>query len=158
MLTVRPAIPEDAPAIARVHVASWRETYAGIVPDEFLASLKVERREVQAIDSVADRVREFIVLLLPRGQMPLNIFEPRYRDLIHAALSGDQRIAMALLQPGDTILGMSLAAGGHLTHGASVNQSGKWFKALAYGLRQHLSKQNRPAEGAGRFVYAFAFF
>ncbi len=48
----------------------------------------------------------------------------------------NQAVFMALLQPGDTILGMSLAAGGHLTHGAPVNQSGKWFKAVAYGVRQ----------------------
>ncbi len=43
---------------------------------------------------------------------------------------------MALMQPGDTFLGMSLAAGGHLTHGAPANQSGKWFKPVAYGVRQ----------------------
>jgi glycine hydroxymethyltransferase len=41
---------------------------------------------------------------------------------------------MAFLQPGDTILGMNLAMGGHLTHGASVNMSGKWFKVIPYGL------------------------
>ncbi len=46
----------------------------------------------------------------------------------------NQGVFNALLQPGDTILGLSLAAGGHLTHGAPVNQSGKWFKAVHYGV------------------------
>ena len=46
----------------------------------------------------------------------------------------NQGVFTALLQPGDTIMGLSLAAGGHLTHGAPVNQSGKWFKAVHYGV------------------------
>ncbi|SIS69565.1 serine hydroxymethyltransferase [Phaeovulum vinaykumarii] len=47
----------------------------------------------------------------------------------------NQGVFNALLKPGDTILGMNLASGGHLTHGASVNQSGKWFNAVQYGVR-----------------------
>ena len=48
----------------------------------------------------------------------------------------NQGVFTALLQPGDTILGMSLDAGGHLTHGAKPNQSGKWFNAIQYGVRK----------------------
>ena len=48
----------------------------------------------------------------------------------------NQGVFMALVKPGDTILGLSLSAGGHLTHGAPPNQSGKWFHAVQYGVRR----------------------
>ncbi len=53
----------------------------------------------------------------------------------HSGSQANQAAFMALAKPGDTIMGMSLAEGGHLTHGASVNQSGKWFKSVSYGVR-----------------------
>ncbi len=52
----------------------------------------------------------------------------------------NQAVFMALMQPGDTFMGMDLSAGGHLTHGAKVNQSGKWFNVVSYGVRQQDSR------------------
>jgi glycine hydroxymethyltransferase len=54
----------------------------------------------------------------------------------HSGAQANQCVLMALCQPGDTILGLSLSAGGHLTHGAPPNQSGKWFNAVQYGVRR----------------------
>ncbi len=54
----------------------------------------------------------------------------------HSGSQANQSVMLALLQPGDTIMGLSLACGGHLTHGAPPNLSGKWFKAVQYGVRR----------------------
>src|SRR6476619_6205730 len=73
----------------------------------------------------------------------------------HSGAQANQAVFVALLQPGDTILGLALAAGGHLTHGARPNLSGKWFDAIAYGVRpedglidfaqlEGLARQHRP--------------
>jgi glycine hydroxymethyltransferase len=73
----------------------------------------------------------------------------------HSGAQANQAVFVALLEPGDTILGMALAAGGHLTHGARPNLSGKWFNAIAYGVRpddgrinfdeiEKLARQHRP--------------
>ncbi|MDQ2859969.1 MAG: serine hydroxymethyltransferase [Pseudomonadota bacterium] len=53
----------------------------------------------------------------------------------HSGSQANQAVFMALMKPGDTFMGMDLAAGGHLTHGKSVNQSGKWFNPVAYTVR-----------------------
>ena len=58
----------------------------------------------------------------------------------HSGAQANGAVMMALLQPGDTILGMSLAAGGHLTHGAPPAQSGKWFNAVQYGVSREDSR------------------
>ena len=52
----------------------------------------------------------------------------------HSGAQANQAVNMALIKPGDVIMGMDLASGGHLTHGARVNQSGKWFHAVQYGV------------------------
>ena len=73
----------------------------------------------------------------------------------HSGAQANGAVMLALLKPGDTIMGMSLAAGGHLTHGAPPAQSGKWFNAVQYGVRQddhlvdfdeveRLAKEHRP--------------
>jgi glycine hydroxymethyltransferase len=65
------------------------------------------------------------------------LFDARFANVQPSSGSqANQAVLLALLKPGDTILGMSLAAGGHLTHGAAPNMSGKWFNAVQYGVRR----------------------
>ncbi|MEO7400754.1 MAG: serine hydroxymethyltransferase, partial [Polaromonas sp.] len=52
----------------------------------------------------------------------------------HCGASANEAVFLAFLKPGDTIMGMSLAEGGHLTHGMALNMSGKWFNVVSYGL------------------------
>jgi glycine hydroxymethyltransferase len=73
----------------------------------------------------------------------------------HSGASANAAVFFALLQPGDTFMGLNLAAGGHLTHGSPVNMSGKWFKPVPYGVRpddhridmeevERLAKEHKP--------------
>ena len=73
----------------------------------------------------------------------------------HAGAQANEAVFLALIKPGDTILGMDLASGGHLTHGAAPNISGKWFNAIRYGVRmqdghidmdqvESLAKEHKP--------------
>ena len=65
------------------------------------------------------------------------LFDCRFANVQpHSGSQANQGAMLALVKPGDTVLGMSLAAGGHLTHGAKPNLSGKWFHAVQYGVRQ----------------------
>jgi glycine hydroxymethyltransferase len=70
----------------------------------------------------------------------------------HSGANANQSVFMALLHPGDTFMGMDLAAGGHLTHGSPANQSGKWFRPVAYTVRRqdHLIDYDALAETAKR--------
>jgi len=74
----------------------------------------------------------------------------------HSGSQANQSVMLALVKPGDTVIGMSLASGGHLTHGAPPNLSGKWFNAVQYGVREdnhlidydeveRLAKEHKPA-------------
>ena len=73
----------------------------------------------------------------------------------HSGASANAAVFMALMHPGDTFMGLNLAAGGHLTHGSPVNLSGRWFKPVSYGVRrddslldmeevERLAKEHRP--------------
>ncbi len=68
----------------------------------------------------------------------------------HSGAQANQAVFFALLQPGDTFMGLDLAAGGHLTHGAKANQSGKWFKPVSYTVREdnHLIDYDKVLETA----------
>ena len=84
------------------------------------------------------------------------LFGCRYANVQpHSGASANAEVFMALMQPGDTFMGLNLAAGGHLTHGSPVNLSGKWFKVVPYGVRredhlidmaevERLAKEHRP--------------
>jgi glycine hydroxymethyltransferase len=80
----------------------------------------------------------------------------------HSGAQANQTVFLALIKPGDTILGMSLDAGGHLTHGAAPNLSGKWFHAVQYGVRkedglldyeqlEHLARIRKVADEVGAY-------
>jgi len=81
---------------------------------------------VDVVETLAlDRLRRLFGL--PTIEIAANV-QP------HSGAQANEAVFMALLNPGDTIMGMSLAEGGHLTHGMPLNMSGKWFKVVSYGL------------------------
>ncbi len=86
---------------------------------------------------IVDKVE---TLAIERAQ---KLFDVKYVNVQpHSGAQANQAVFLALLKPGDTVLGMSLDAGGHLTHGAKPNLSGKWFNAIQYGLNKNDSLIN----------------
>ena len=80
-------------------------------------------------------VDEVEVLAIERAKQ---LFGAAYANVQpHSGAQANQAVFMALLKPGDAFMGMDLAAGGHLTHGSPANQSGKWFRPIAYSVREH---------------------
>ena len=88
----------------------------------------------------------------------------------HCGASANEAVFLAFLKPGDTLMGMSLAEGGHLTHGMALNMSGKWFNVVSYGLdaneaidydamerKAHESKPNLIIAGASAYSLAIDF-
>ena len=79
------------------------------------------------------------------------LFDAKFANVQpNSGSQANQAVFMATMSPGDTFMGMDLSAGGHLTHGKNVNQSGKWFRPVAYGVRQqdHLIDYDMAAEVA----------
>ncbi len=84
------------------------------------------------------------------------LFDCKFANVqANSGSQANQAVFLALLQPGDTFMGLDLAAGGHLTHGSAVNMSGKWFKPVSYGVCvadqrvdmdavERLAQQNKP--------------
>ncbi len=79
-------------------------------------------------------VDEAEILAIERAK---KLFKCRFANVQpHSGSTANQEAFMAMMQPGDTFMGLSLAAGGHLTHGSPVNLSGKWFKVVPYSVRR----------------------
>ena len=98
-------------------------------------------------------VDEAEILAIERAK---KLFKCRFANVQpHSGSTANQEAFMAMMQPGDTFMGLSLAAGGHLTHGSPVNLSGKWFKVVPYSVRRQdhridldevrsLARQHKP--------------
>lgn len=87
------------------------------------------------VDVVEDLARKRGAELFRQGD-----FVPHVNVQSHSGAQANQAVFLAFLQPGDTYLAASLDQGGHLTHGSPVNQSGKWFKAVPYGVNKETER------------------
>ncbi|NBO42245.1 MAG: serine hydroxymethyltransferase, partial [Betaproteobacteria bacterium] len=104
-------------------------------PQLWSAVLKEAHRQEQHIELIASGC-EFVDIV---EQLCIDRLKELYGASFvnvqaNSGSQANQAVFLALLQPGDTIMGMSLAEGGHLTHGMHLNMSGKWFNVVSYGL------------------------
>ena len=79
-------------------------------------------------------VDEVEAIAIDRAKEIFNVQEAAVQP--HSGSQANQSVFMSVMKPGETFMGLDLAAGGHLTHGSKVNQSGKWFNAVHYGVRE----------------------
>src|SRR5271169_7262963 len=143
ILTLAQADPEIAAAIAQEDLR--QEQHIELIASENYASIAVmEAQGSQLTNKYAEGYPhkryyggcEFVdiaeELAIDRAK---KLFDAEFANVQpHSGAQANQAVFFAVLKPGDTILGMSLPHGGHLTHGSPVNLSGKWFRVVAYGL------------------------
>ncbi|QDH17851.1 serine hydroxymethyltransferase [Swingsia samuiensis] len=117
--------------IASENMASFAvmEAQGSVLTNKYAEGLPGKRYYGGCVD--VDRVENLAIERLKK------IFGAEFANVQpHSGANANQAAFMAVAKPGDTILGLSLAAGGHLTHGAAPNYSGKWFNAVQYGVRK----------------------
>ncbi|MFT8785416.1 MAG: serine hydroxymethyltransferase [Gluconobacter oxydans] len=116
--------------IASENMASFAvmEAQGSVLTNKYAEGLPGKRYYGGCVD--VDRVENLAIDRLKK------IFGAEFANVQpHSGANANQAAFMALAKPGDTVLGLSLAAGGHLTHGAAPNYSGKWFNSVQYGVR-----------------------
>jgi glycine hydroxymethyltransferase len=102
-------------------------TLAAVDPEVWAAIQAENRRQEAHIELIASENYTSPAVMAAQGSQLANV-------QANSGSQANQAVFFGLLQPGDTIMGMSLAEGGHLTHGMPLNMSGKWFKVVSYGL------------------------
>jgi glycine hydroxymethyltransferase len=128
--------------------------------DEGFFSASLAESDPEIADAIArelGRQRDDIELIASENYVSRAVLEAQGSVLTnkYAGASANAEVFMALMQPGDTFMGLNLAAGGHLTHGSPVNLSGRWFKVVPYGVRrddhlidmeevERLAREHRP--------------
>ena len=103
-------------------------------PELWAAIVAENARQEQHIELIASENYASPAVMAAQGSQ-LKIFGAEAANVQpHCGASANEAVFLAFLKPGDTIMGMSLAEGGHLTHGMALNISGKWFNVVSYGL------------------------